>query len=60
MRISRCGLPLIHSFCYENGGGTYDRSMFIRNNLYTFIWLSSRDYLMYLPNYTCYNFEQIK
>ena len=20
MRIRRCGLPLVHSYCYENGG----------------------------------------
>ncbi len=41
MRISRCGLPLlIRNFCYEWGGGTYDRECFISNNRTSLFWFS--------------------
>jgi len=53
-------LPLlIRNIYYENGGGTYDRSSFITNNLFTFIWLNCRNYRCICLNYTGYNFKQI-
>ena len=59
MRISRCGLPLIHNFICERGGDTYDRRNFTRNNIYTFIRFNCRNCLCICLNYTSDNFEQI-
>ena len=62
MRISRCGLPLFKFaiFVARIGGGTYDRSSFIKNNISTFIRCSYRNYRCICLNYTGYNFKQIK
>ena len=60
MRISRCGLPLIHNFICEIGGGTYDRRNIIRTNIYAFVRSPCRNHLCICLNYTSYNFEQIK
>ena len=47
-------------FVARIGGGTYDRSGFIRNNISTFIRSSYRNYRCICLNYTGYNFKQIK